>query len=76
LTNSHEQPTRGGPPAWGLGEVLNTPHREHRPRTKGIHVPGPGMILWHDLELQGVGWEGVADTGLIWLRIGTGGGHL
>ena len=26
------------------------------------------------LDLQGVGWG--AWTGLIWLRIGTGGGHL
>ena len=23
------QPTRGGPPAWGLGEVLTTPPREN-----------------------------------------------
>jgi hypothetical protein len=23
------QPTRGGPPAWGLGEVLTTPHRKN-----------------------------------------------
>jgi len=26
---SHRQPTRGGPPAWGLGEVLTTPHCEN-----------------------------------------------
>jgi hypothetical protein len=25
---SRGQPTRGGPPAWGLGEVLTTPHRK------------------------------------------------
>ena len=60
----------------GLSEVLNTPYREHRPRTKGIHVLGPGIILWHDLDLQEVGLEGVAYTGLICLRIGTDGGHL
>ena len=24
----HGQPTRGGPPAWGLGEALTTPPRE------------------------------------------------
>ena len=28
LNNSREQPTRGGPPDWGLGEVLTTPHRK------------------------------------------------
>jgi len=27
--------------------------------TKVIHVPGPGMSLWYDLDLQEVGWEGV-----------------
>jgi len=46
------------------------------PFTKVIHVPGPGMILWYDLDLQEVGWDGVIKTGLSWLRIGTGGGHL
>jgi hypothetical protein len=24
--SSHGQPTRGGPPAWGLGEMLTTHH--------------------------------------------------
>ena len=28
------------------------------------------------MDLQEVGWGGGAWTGLIWLRIGTGGGHL
>jgi hypothetical protein len=27
-SSAHAQPTRGGPPAWGLGEVLITPHRK------------------------------------------------
>jgi len=27
LNNSRGQPTRAGPPAWGLGKVLSTPHR-------------------------------------------------
>ena len=27
--SSHGQPTRGGPPAWGLGEVLTTHHRKN-----------------------------------------------
>ena len=26
---SHGQPTRGGPPAWGFGKVLTTPHRKN-----------------------------------------------
>jgi len=26
LISSRGQPTRGGPPAWELGEVLTTPH--------------------------------------------------
>jgi hypothetical protein len=29
LNSSRGQPTRGGPPAWGLGEVLTTPSREN-----------------------------------------------
>jgi hypothetical protein len=28
---SRGQPTRGGPPAWGLGEVLTTLHRKKLP---------------------------------------------
>ena len=27
--SSRGQPTRGGPPAWELGEVLTTPHRKN-----------------------------------------------
>ena len=27
--SSRGQPTMGGPPAWGLGEVLTTPHRKN-----------------------------------------------
>jgi hypothetical protein len=26
ILNKQSQPTRGGPPAWGLGELLTTPH--------------------------------------------------
>ena len=42
--NIRGQPTRGGPPAWGLGEVLTTPRRKmyhvkkcsrRKPRTSG-----------------------------------------
>jgi hypothetical protein len=31
------QPTRGGPPAWGLGELLTTPHRKKYIVTKCSH---------------------------------------
>jgi hypothetical protein len=34
LISSRGQPTRGGPPAWGLGEVLTTPPLEKTPVTK------------------------------------------
>jgi hypothetical protein len=27
IKNSRGHPTKGGPPAWGLGEVLTTAHR-------------------------------------------------
>ena len=29
LISSCGQPTRVGPPAWGLGEMLTTPHRKN-----------------------------------------------
>jgi hypothetical protein len=29
LLSTRGQPTRGGPPAWGLGEVLTTPPRKN-----------------------------------------------
>jgi hypothetical protein len=29
--SSRGQPTRGGPPAWGLGVGLTTPHRKKSP---------------------------------------------
>jgi hypothetical protein len=29
MGSSRGQPTRGGPPDWGLGDVLTTPHRKH-----------------------------------------------
>jgi hypothetical protein len=30
LLSSRVQPTRGGPPAWGLGKVLTTPLRKNK----------------------------------------------
>jgi hypothetical protein len=29
LLSSQVQPTKGGPPAWGLDEVLTTPYRKN-----------------------------------------------
>jgi hypothetical protein len=29
LNKQSDQLTRGGPPAWGLGELLETPHRKN-----------------------------------------------
>jgi len=49
--NSQRQPTRGGPPACGLGVGLTTPHRKKsnalRNVSKGL---GPVLILWNDLS--------------------------
>jgi len=41
------QPTRGGPLAWGLGEVLTTPHRKNWPWYLCLR---PGLIFWYDLN--------------------------
>jgi len=30
--NNRGQPKRGGPPAWGVGDMLETPHRKKPPR--------------------------------------------
>jgi len=40
LTSSRGQPTRGGPPACGLGEVI-TPHRKKGLFTKRYMCLGP-----------------------------------
>jgi hypothetical protein len=46
LKNICGHPTRCGPPAWGLGEMLTTPHRKNlsydEPLKKGL---GHGLIL-------------------------------
>jgi hypothetical protein len=74
---------RSGPPASGLGEVLTTPHRKKMALLRNRSVClGSGLIFLYDLsrednikmDLQEVGWGVWA--GLIWLRIGTVGGHL
>jgi hypothetical protein len=46
-------------------------------KSEGKRPLGRPRHRWEDnskVDLQGVGWE--AWTGLIWLKIGTGGGHL
>jgi len=40
LNSSRGQPTRDGPPAWWLGEVLTTPHHKNMNTCLG-----PGLIL-------------------------------
>jgi hypothetical protein len=48
-------------------------------RPEGRRALGRPRHIWEDnikMELQEVGWGGGAWTGLIWLRIGTGGGLL
>jgi hypothetical protein len=37
LNKQSRQPTRGGPPPWGLGEVLTSPHRKKLPCYKTFH---------------------------------------
>jgi len=47
-------------------------------KPEGKRPLGRPRLRWDDnskIDLQGVGWWG-AWTGLIWLRIGTGGGLL
>jgi hypothetical protein len=48
-------------------------------KPEGKRPLGRPRLRWEDnikLDLRGVGWWGGAWTGLIWLRIGTGGGLL
>jgi hypothetical protein len=40
------------------------------------HLENPGIDGWIILKLILKKWDGVALTGLIWLRIGTGGGAV
>ena len=49
------QPTRGGPPAWGLGEVLTTPPRE-KTLLRNIHKAR--CFLWR----QNRGKEAIGET--------------
>jgi hypothetical protein len=37
---------RGGPPAWGLGVGLTTPHRKKNLLRKLLKSLGPGRIFW------------------------------
>src|SRR5215510_9358892 len=64
--SSRGQPTRGGPPAWGLGEVLTTPSRENTPVKKySQHEMLPletkeSGLLPHSVLRGGVFPEGVS----------------
>jgi hypothetical protein len=44
--NSRGQPTRGGPPAGWLGEVLTTTHRKTGFLAKQEHLPGTWIDNW------------------------------
>ena len=39
LNKQSQSADRGGPPAWGLGELLTTPHHKNWPCYERIHVP-------------------------------------
>jgi len=66
--SSREQPTRGGPPAWGMGEVLTTPLRKkHMSRTthklrcflwrqNNPEVQG-GVTVWRLIIVSLKGWK-------------------
>ena len=57
--SSCEQPTRGGLPAWGLGEVLTTPHLKKKIAIlRKVHnFLGLGLILWCDLSNGEGTWD-------------------
>jgi hypothetical protein len=71
---------RLGPPAWGLGVELTTPHRKKKLITNNLHTPRTWTdsldkrpkLRNMDIRFLGEG-GGVMWTGLVWLRIGTGG---
>jgi hypothetical protein len=79
------QTTRGGPPAWGLVVGLTTPHSKKKLVTKTSKEPRTWTDfldkrpkLWNKSGRIILGWilerwDGVMWTGLVWLRIGTGG---
>jgi hypothetical protein len=68
----------GGPPAWGLGEELTTPHRKksllrnvNQGHSEDLDVDGWIILKWILGKQGGKVW-----TGCIWLRVGTSGGLL
>ena len=81
----------GGPPAWGLGEVLTTPPREKtfvKKYSQSEMIPletkQSGGKLLHYSDLRGAGGVFLEEVSrnrkrtFYWVRgmIGTGGGHL
>jgi hypothetical protein len=63
--NSRGQPTRGGPPAWGLGGGLTIPHRKKQCVTKCHKGPRPlgrPRRRWEDnikMDLREIGFGDV-----------------
>ena len=48
---------------------------EGRPEARRLF--GRARLMWEDyIKMDIKKWDGEVRTGLIWLRIGTGGGHL
>jgi hypothetical protein len=55
--SSRRQTTGGGPPAWGLGVGLTTPHRKKNSLRKATQSLGPGWILLMNNLSEGI-WTG------------------
>jgi len=49
---SFGDPKWGGPPAWGLAEVLTTPHHKNISCYEPFTKKAPGLILWYNLSNQ------------------------
>ena len=71
---------KGGPLGWGLGEVLTTPNRKKYHVTKYSYSKlrtWTDTLVRHKQRKRDIKkWDMGVRTGSIWLRIGTGGGHL
>jgi hypothetical protein len=57
IISSHGQPTRGGPPPWGLGVTLTTPHHKKLAHYERSQL-GPGWIPWiNDISERKLIWD-------------------
>jgi hypothetical protein len=54
---NHEQPTRGSPPAWGLGEGLITPYRKKKTCYEMLHRSSELNGLFGTTSLTENGYE-------------------